>query len=220
LISRFHPGTFWFISGKSAAEGDVRKYDRLIFDFVYNDWNGDLKPFQNKWSSLGLNTNLLFDIPLRKGSKLSFGTGLSHSFFMIHHNNMLVVDSTNTFTSYKEKDLLSVFNRSFLNGNALSVPFELRFRSEGWRHFKFHLGGKIGYQMNLYSKEVTNGENGKLVQKNHNLPDINRFVYSAHVRVGIRNWSLFASYNFNTLFSNRLSSQLNLMQFGVSISLY
>lgn len=221
LISRFHPGTLWFFSGFEAAEeGKIRKYDRLIFDLVYNDWNGDQKPFNNKWASIGLNTNLMFDIPFNKDSKFSVGTGLSHSLIKIHHNNSFVVDSTNTFTIYQAKDSLSIFNRSFLNGNSISVPLEFRFRSEGWKHFKFHLGGKIGYQLNLYSKEITNGENGKLVQKNHNFPDVGRLIYSAHVRIGIRNWALFASYNFNPLFLNPKSTQLNLMQFGISVSLF
>jgi hypothetical protein len=131
-----------------------------------------------------------------------------------------VVDSTNTFTTYQQKDSLAIFNRSLLGGNSLTVPFELRFRTKGWKHFKFHIGGKVGYQLNLFSKESTNEINGRLVLKNHNYPDISRLIYSAHVRIGIRNWSLFASYNFNTLFLNQKSTQLNLMQFGVSLSLF
>ena len=65
LTSRFRAGFMWFYTGLRPAKVDkVRKYDRLIFDITYNDWNGDQELFQNHWASIGLNTNLMFDIPL------------------------------------------------------------------------------------------------------------------------------------------------------------
>ena len=46
-ISQFKAGFMWFYTGlRPAKEDKVRKYDRLIFDLTYNDWNGDSKLFQ------------------------------------------------------------------------------------------------------------------------------------------------------------------------------
>lgn len=220
LISRFRPGIMWFYSGILPSNVEnIKKYDRLIFDLTYNDWNGDLKPFKNRWASIGLNTNLLFDIPLARNSMVSLGTGISHSLFRIGHHNAFVVDSTNTFTTYSA-NATEDGKKHRLGGNSLSIPLELRFRTKGWKHFKFHIGGKIGYQLNTYSMIFWHGENGKNVLKTSDYPDINRLLYSAHFRVGIRNWALFGSYNFNTLFSNTQSTQLNLVQMGLSISLF
>jgi len=56
--------------------------------------------------------------------------------------------------------------------------------------------------------------------KDYSLPDINKLIYSAHVRIGIRNWSLYGSYNLNSFFKNSSSAQLNLLQFGLSVSLF
>lgn len=210
----------WFYSGILPSKVEnVKKYDRLIFDLTYNDWNGDLKPFKNKWGSIGLNTNLLFDIPIARSSSISFGTGISHSLFRISHHSAFVVDSSNTFTTYN-LNATADDKRHRLGGNSLSIPLELRFRTKGWKHFKVHVGGKIGYQLNMYSMIFWNGENGGYTLKTSDYPDINRLLLSAHVRIGIRNWAVFGSYNFNTLFSNAQSTQLNLVQMGLSISLF
>lgn len=220
LISRFKPGSMWFFTGLRPGESEkVRKYDRLIFDFHYNDWNGDNKPFKNRWASIGFTTNILFDIPITKGNTISFGTGISHTLFRIIHHNEFVVDSTNTFTTY---NLISTLDekKHLLGGNSLAIPVELRFRTKGWKHFKFHIGGKVGYQLNMYSKTSWQGENGRQFYKSYDFPDVNRLIYSAHFRIGIRNWALFGSYNLNSLFSHSNSTELNLMQMGISISLF
>jgi hypothetical protein len=112
------------------------------------------------------------------------------------------------------------FDRNILAGNAFTLPVELRFRKESWRHFKFHLGGRVGYQANLYSKTVFGSGSNRDVVRDYGFPDLNRLVYGAHVRFGFRNWALYASYNFNPIFTSSESTQLNALQFGISISLY
>lgn len=222
LISRFRPGSMWYFTGlRPAVEEKVRKYDRLMVDLTYNDWNGDQKIFQNKWASIGVNTNLMFDIPITKGNTVSFGTGISHSLFRINHMNNFIVDSTKTYTTiFTDASSGLIPSKRFLCGNSISLPIEFRFRTKGWKHFKVHLGGKIGYQLNLYSKTVFEGQDGKYLEKNFDFPDVNRLIYSTHIRIGMRNWSIYGSYNLNTLFANRLSSQLNLVQMGLTISLF
>lgn len=221
-ISRFRAGSMWFFTGfRPAIPEKVRKYDRLVFDLTYNDWTGALDPFKNKWNSIGLNSSLMFDIPIAKGNTVSFGTGLSHSIFRISSDqHVFAPDSTETFTIHSEASNIPSLKGTFLCGNSLSVPLELRFRTKGWKHFKVHLGGKIGYQLNVYSRSVYDGTNGRMIVKNHNFADVGRLIYSAHVRIGIRNWALFGSYNLNTLFTHSNSPELNLIQMGLSISVF
>lgn len=219
--SRFRGGIMWFYTGlRPAKKEKARKYDRLIFDLTYNDWNGDQELFQNHWASIGLNTNIMFDIPLTKGNTVALGIGVAHQFTNIRHNNHLIKDYTNGTTTFAPKNPSDNFQKSVLGGNSFSMPLELRFRNEGWRHFKFHIGGKIGYQANIFSKYVGSNEGQRDIKKAFGFPDDNKLIYSAHVRIGLRNWALFASYNFNTIFSNAASVQLNQVQAGLSISLY
>ena len=83
--------------------------------------------------------------------------------------------------------------------------------------FKVHLGGRIGIESNFYGK-LKSSSGGKATRLT--LPDYNRLTYGAYVRVGIRNWSILGSYSFNPLFSNANSTKLNMIQLGLSVSVF
>lgn len=217
-ISRFRPGAFWFFTGIRPAKMEkVRKYDRLIFDITYNDWTGDLKPFQVKPTSIGFGANLLFDVPLTKGNTISIGWGLNYHRTHLQHNNTFFTNIKDNWTQYA---ISPVNGKGSLNFNQFSIPLEIRFRKESWKHFKIHAGGKIGYITNIHEKNILEDGSGRTVIKDYHFPDINKLQYSAHVRFGLRNYALFGEYNFSKLFSNSASTQLNIFRFGISISLY
>jgi hypothetical protein len=220
-ISRFRPGTMWFFTGaRPAKPAKQSKYDRLIVDVTYNDWIGDEALFQNSWASIGLNTNLMFDIPLTKGNTVALGIGVAHQYTNVRHDNKFVMDEVANTSIYTLKDSSDIFRKSMFIGNSFSIPFELRFRSSSWKHVKFHLGIKLGYQVNTLSKSVSLIKWQKEVSKRYGSPDESKFLYSVHARLGFRKWALYASYNVNTIFSNSKSTQLNAVQFGLSRSLF
>lgn len=220
-ISRFRPGVMWFFTGmRPAAPDKPRKYDRLVFDLVYCDWTGDKEIFNNHWSSIGLNSNVLFDIPLSKQNTVSLGIGLCHQLQRIRHEGKFQLDPTKDATIYATSDSTDQFSKSIFGGNNLSIPVELRFRNASWKHFKLHLGGRVGYQLNLYNKFVFINEYGKTTYRQSGFPDQNDLTYSAHIRIGLRNWALYGSYSFNPLFRSAESVKLNTIQIGLSISLF
>lgn len=217
--SDFRAGFMWYYTGiRPAKEGKARKYDRLIFDIVYNDWAGDNGPFENHWASIGLNTSIMWDIPFT-GNNTSFGIGISHQLMRIRHDDAFFKYNNPDKTEYVP-DALTLYDKNILAGNMFAMPVEFRVRKKEWRHFKFHIGGKIGFQANMYSKQVFGSGKDRDVVKDYGFPDLNRLVYGAHMRIGTRNWALFASYNFNRMFKNSESTKLNQLQFGLSISLY
>lgn len=220
-ISRFRPGSLWFFSGFNPyEEGKLRKYDRLMIDLTYNDWMGDLKPFNNQWGSIGVNTSFMWDIPMMEKNTASFGIGISHSFFRISNKyHTFFPDPTNSYTMHQEGNLPEARHR-YIGGNSLSVPIEFRFRTKGWKHFKFHIGGKVGYQLDAFAKNVYKDEHGKSIEKYRNFSDVSRLIYSAHVRIGMRNWAIFGSYNFNKIFKNDQSPNIHLLQMGLTLSLF
>lgn len=220
-ISRFRPGTMWFMTGFGPAKPEkVRKYDRLIFDITYNDWTGDRDPFNVNWNSIGFNTNWMFDIPLAKKNVVALGIGPSYSLQRFVHNEVVEHDSLNTYTQFSDQlDLAQDWQESF-HVHEFSLPIELRFRTKGWKHFKFHIGGKIGYRTNIVRRAKFNDGDVKYDLRYRSLPDINHLSYSAHVRIGMRNWALFGSYNFSPLFKSSESVELYPIQMGLSISLF
>lgn len=221
--SDFKPGLLWHYTGiRPAKKGMARKYDRLVFDITYNDWMGDRKPFHNLAASIGLNTNFLIDIPLAKHSRVAIGTGLSHSVFRVRHHYSFSVHQPEAFTAYNDPTnaLTGPIERSVFGGSVVSVPLELRLRGAGWKHIKFHIGAKVGYQTKLFSRTVIKTPTKMDVHTIYDFPDENRYIYSTHFRIGIRNWALYGSYNLNTLFNQKASSKLNMFQMGLSISLF
>lgn len=216
--SRYRPGLMWSVTGWK--NGKMPKTDRLMFDITYNDWIGDRKTFKMKGPSLGMNVSWLFDIPIVRHGIVSFAIGPSYGFYNLNHNMPVFYDETTKATMYGDKNDIGNFGKVKLVGHQLSIPVEFRFRTKGLQHFKVHIGGKIGYQLSLFNKErfTLNGE--KVVQKDRSAKDINRLVYSAHVRMGIRNFAVYASYNFNPFYSNPSSTQLHLFQLGLTVSLF
>lgn len=221
LISRFRPGTMWWFTGlKPAPEEKVRKYDRLIFDLTYNDWVGDEDLFKVSLPSLGLNTNIMFDIPITKGNTVSFGIGGCYGFSTIRHDRGFYSDFNTKETKLYSTDSLILFSKSSLVTHNFSLPIEFRFRSKGWKHVKFHLGGKLGYNAAIYNKSSYSVQDASYTIKSRDLFDAARLTYSAHVRLGIRNWAIYGQYGINPLFLSKGSSQLNHVQMGLSISLF
>jgi hypothetical protein len=215
-ISRFRPGTGWFFTGIRPATVDkVRKYDRLIFDITYNDFIGDLAIFEIKPTSIGFGTNFMFDVPLTKGNTVAFGWGLGFKHVALHHNNAFVTNKESTEYHFTNSNTFSS-----LKYNTFYVPIEMRFRKESWRHFKIHLGGKIGYNAQVFNKTKLITPTGKTVIKDYQFPDLNPLNYAVHVRLGLRNYSLFGEYGLSKLFTNPTSTQVSVVRMGISISLY
>ena len=212
------PGIMWYYTGLRPAKTEkVRKYDRLVFDLTQNDWIGENKTLENRTLSLGITTNFLFDIPLTTRNTVSLGTGISHTLFRLRHRGQFTAEDAHTSFTLP---INSTIDKAVLVGNSIAVPIEIRFRTKGWRHFKLHLGMKLGYQFGLFSKTIVEEANGKITTKDASFPDINRFMSSVHMRIGIRNWALFGSYALRPIFSNVSSTQLHVFQTGISISLF
>ena len=110
------------------------------------------------------------------------------------------------------------YSKNKLISSNVFVPLELRFRSKGWQHVKFHFGGKLGFQTGLFSKMFYPDKDQNL--KINYSDKANRFTYSVHARFGIRNYAIYLSYNLNSLFKNQESVRVNWLQFGFSISLF
>lgn len=222
VISRHRPGFMWYYDGIKAPEaGQPRKYDRLIFDICYNDWQGTSVPmFEASPRSIGMNVNTLFDVALNKKNTVSFGWGLSYGIYRQEMNYVIWAnDSTQSTHLNPGADKLGI-DRSIFKFHSVSVPLELRFRGKNWKHVKLHLGGRVGFQ--FLPASVLVHKQGKIVsiQKNRGLYDFNPIGAQAHVRLGIRNWALYGAYHILPPFQASESTKVNLFQFGLSISLF
>lgn len=162
--SRFRPGIMWYNTGwKPAKPGKLRKYDRLMFDITYNDWVGDRKTFKMQGPSLGMNVSWLLEFPIVDKNLFSFAIGPSYGFYHMRYDMPIVYDNINNTTIFGDAQDVGLFGKRKLIGHQLSIPIEFRIRTNGWRHFKIHLGGKVGYQLSLFEKARYTENNGEVV---------------------------------------------------------
>lgn len=221
LISRFKPGLAWFYSGTTPNEAEkLRKYDRLMIDLTYDDWQGDRELFTSPWNSIGFSVSFMKNSVLTKANTISLGYGLAFSRYNNKTNTPLYIDEISESTSFAESYEDSNNEQWSFHANYLEIPIELRFRTKGYKHFKFIFGGKIGYQLNAYRKLKFKSSGNKYTNKLYNFPDRNMLRYGVTARVGIRNWSLFAAYYFSPLFTQATSVDLTPLSLGISISLF
>lgn len=221
LVSRFKPGIGWYFSGtKPYKEKKLRKYDRLIIDIVYNDWQGDREIFKTPWQSVGFNIALMADKVITKKNTFSIGYGLSFSHYNNKSNQSFVRNIQEGSTVLQPFDTADEISRNKFTANYLEVPLEFRFKTKGYKHFKFMVGGKIGFQLNSFTKTSQLVEGQRYTTRIYNFPDNNKLRYGATVRIGIRNWAIFGAYYFSELFTNKNSVQLSPVSMGISISLF
>lgn len=224
LVSRSRPGIFWFYSGLRPSKlVDARKYDRFIVDVLYNDWTGKTqKPFQQHWSSIGWNIQAFFDIPLTPRNTVALGIGFGYGHTRIHLGSgqyLQRIDSSRT-TELTDFMPFGSVEKSIFRSNKIFIPIELRFRTPGWKHVKFHVGGRIGYQFRTSNSVYTKINGNQNEFRTVGFYDLNPLLLSVHARVGIRSWALTASYNLSPYFKNKASTPLNGLELGVSISFF
>jgi hypothetical protein len=217
LISRHRPGLFWFFDGlRPTKSTDNHKYDRLIIDLTYNDWSGELKPFQNRWNSIGVNVNFMKDIKFKKTRVFSLGLGLGYGFSSISSQQKFAVQ--NNIIEFSTIQKSSIYDYSCFNNHRFFMPLELRFSTKNWNRWKFAVGGSFG--INAAMKQRLIDSDGAKMERT-NLSEYTSILnYGVHTRLGYRNFSLFGSYQINNLFRGRGNPDLHQFQLGLSISLF
>jgi hypothetical protein len=220
VASRYRPGFMWFNTGWRPAKVDKpRKYDRLIIDFQTTMWHSKPALQTSFIGSLGWNIHTLWDVPLTKGNTISLGWGFSYKHQRIGLSGDLEMDSSTHAMQYvPSTNSTNLASKHVFGTHVVALPLEIRFRLEKWRHVKFHLGGSIGYCFESYEKWWYKAP--KIQLRTSNIEDVNPLVYGIHARLGIRNWAIFANYNFSHQFASKQSSMLTPISFGLSVSLF
>lgn len=213
IATKHRPGIFWFYTGmKPANHVWAPRYDRWMFDVKYNDLvNKDqIKLFNTKAASIGFNTQFIFDIPMNRNNTAAFGIGLGYEFSKFVHNSILAPVSSGHF------DFSSSMDKSILRTHTFFVPVELRFRTKGWQHFKFHIGSNVGFRFGN-NKEYLNNEVYRV--RTNQMDNFEHLYLDAHIRMGIRNIAIIASTNLLPIFKGN-DQKIFPVSLGLTISLF
>lgn len=223
LISRFRPGFMWFNTGLRPAKPEkVHKYDRLMVGIQYNHLLGKEKVMSgNPMGSLGFHTQWVPEIPLTKHNTVSFGIGLGYAFQQSRlEGSFLHLNEKTDFQSFTNQNVSNVEKATFRSHHVF-VPIELRVRSKGWKHVKFHFGGQVGWQFGAKMRTVFSEDSNGMstIASTKGYTDYTPLHAAVIARVGIRNWAVGCVYHVQPVF-RQASNQLNLLEFQLSLSLF
>lgn len=190
------------LSTSAFAQLIANKTDKKVtlgFD-IFNDFQ--LNPSAN-WDvrlfSQGFSTALTYNFPLgeSKSHTVSLGVGYTgHNYFSYSRILNPYTSDTLQLAQYRDVD---GFKRYKVNCNYIDMPLELRFRiKDAW---KIGVGFKFGILVNAKTKFVGNNDDGvKIHEKYTYIKNVERYAYSATLRVGYKWVSLFAAVQLNEVF--------------------
>jgi hypothetical protein len=124
------------------------------------------------------------------------------------------VDSTNHFKKYK---LATAY---------LEIPLELRYTVDPvneMKSIKFALGVKVGTLLNTHTKGKTLLDKNGAILNSYTAKEtgkgfMNATRLAATARIGYGNFSLFGSYQLNSMFKDGVAANVKLVQIGLNFS--
>ena len=178
-------------------------------------------------STRGANVYFMINKPFHSNAHLSaafgLGVGSSHHFFNRMNADITGVTPVLKFNSL---DTLTRFSKYKISTTYLELPIELRYFSNPEnpnKSVKLAIGVKIGTLLNAHSKGKTlvNASGTKLKDYTEKLTSksyFNTTRLAVTARVGYANFSVFGSYNITSIFKDKVTANMNLLQVGINIA--
>ncbi|MCB0515972.1 MAG: outer membrane beta-barrel protein [Chitinophagales bacterium] len=208
------------------ANNQVESLDRLTFEFTYADFLNKPEGMKTKWYNRGVNVYYNYNIYIDKNKHVAFSPGLGISSQNVYSNSRHYL-ADNDSTAFAVIDGNLSYRNNKLALTYLEAPMELRFSSNADkmnRKFKFALGIRLGYLMNIHSKyrgDEYDASNSLVVvkEKDARIPNVSKVRFSPSVRIGYGSVNLVASYAM-PLFDQDKGPQMNLLMIGVSFNTF
>ena len=189
------------ISASAFAQLIANKTDNKVTVGVDLFTDLQLKPSDN-WDPRGFNQGaswaITYNFPLGESKKhtVSIGAGMSHHNFFSYSRILNPYGETFEYKDYRD---VENFKRFKVNTNYADIPLELRFRIKD--QVKIGVGFKLGILVMGKTKYVGPNEDGTIIhEKECYINNLERYTYSATLRVGWRWVSAFAAYQINPVF--------------------
>ena len=127
---------------------------------------------------------------------VSIGAGMSHHNYFSYSRILNPYGETFEYKDYRD---VENFKRFKVNANYADIPLELRFRIKD--QVKISVGFKLGILVMGKTKYVGPDEDGIIIHEKYTYMDnLERYAYSATLRVGWKWVSAFAAYQINPVF--------------------
>ena len=198
------------VSATSFAQLIANKTDNKVtlgFDLFHDFQLGTSDNWNPRGFNQGVDWYLTYNFPLGESTKhtVSIGAGMSHhNYFSYSH---ILNPYADTLQYVQCRDVEN-FKRFKVNANYVDIPLELRFRIKD--QIKIGVGFKLGILVMGKTKYVgpdytegnllTGGNKNIIHEKQCYIKNLERYTYSATLRIGWKWVSAFAAYQLNPVF--------------------
>lgn len=196
--------------------------DAVMLQFGYDSWTNVPDSINTTGFGRGFNAYVCYDFPIQK-SHFSFAAGIG-----IGTSNIYFKDQTVSFTDTGAQGTMVHFvpeaydyKKSKLTTAYIEAPFELRFfgNKEDRNHgFKAAIGLKAGALLGAHTKTKRTVEGSSVVEKVNTKRYMETWRVGATARIGWGNFSLFGTYQLNSVFKEGSGPQVTPFSVGLCIS--
>jgi len=194
--------------GLPDAPSEITKPSRdfVMLQFTYESWAHVPDSVSIGGAGRGFNGYLCYDFPIQK-SHFSFaagiGVGTANIYFQDQELRLTDTGTRGDQVTFQKESY--DYKKYKLTTAYIEAPFELRYfgnianRNRG---FKAAIGLRAGMLMGAHVKDSRTVDGTKVVEKTNTKRYLEKWRFAATARVGWGNFSLFGSYNLNTLFTD------------------
>lgn len=206
-----------------------RPGDHIMIQLSSDHWAGmpDSISSHQKGLSRGFNIYFMYNKPFKTSPKYSLGIGLGVSTSNMIFKLMNVgLNATSITLPFTHEDSIDHFKKYKLATTFLQVPIEIRYMSDPDqpnKSWKGAFGLKLGTLLNVHTKaKELQDKNGTTLNLYTEKENSKRYIDGTQVmataRVGYGIFSLFGSYQLNTIIKSGFGPNMRLYQLGITIS--
>lgn len=214
---------------KNILDLSNRPGDHLMMQLTSDHWTGmpDSIKSHQKGFSKGFNAYIMLDKPFKGNPKFSLGIGIGVASSNMSFQKMNIdVKSLGTKLPFSFADSTNHFKKYKLATSYLEVPLEFRYSSnplESGKSFKVALGLKGGTMLGAHTKGKTledknNNSINSYTAKESSKKFFNGTRFMGTARVGYGIFSIYGSYQLNSILKDAAGAQMRLYQIGIILS--
>jgi len=195
--------------------------DRIVLDFFSSTWLGLNDNIKKKPVNFGFNGAIMFDLPVKKNHPFSFGLGVGVTNHNLYSNAIWEIGTDYTTITTPIADGVK-YRKNKITFTNINIPIEFRYRHHR-SGFKISAGVRVGLMADIHSKYLgaaLDGNGGKDLIKNYNIPNRSKFPVEFTFKTGWKFVSLNVSYMVTKFFEDQKGPRINPISFGITICPY
>jgi hypothetical protein len=189
------------------ALSEIQKPSRdfVMLQFTYEAWTNTPDSINTVGFGRGFNGYLCYDFPIQKSSfSFAAGVGVGTANIYLDNQQIRLTDTGARGSMVAFVPETADYKKYKINTTYLEAPFELRYfgnRENRNKGFKAAIGMRAGILVGAHTKGVREVDGAKIVEKVNTKRYLDKYRFSATARVGWGNFTLFGSYNLNSLYN-------------------